>query len=200
MLLGLVNRLAMIITRNGTTVANGRSSVLMAALFIEARFTPSLSMISMSSRNRPLATRSQSYSYTTSSPPGTLRRSISLSFSSPSGLTLPVQNRATPPRCLVSVMRSPSVLALPRETSSGEAGRETVDRMTWLVRVRLGSFTMPELIFGMAIGRMRKKSRQNVNVIHAAEVVARRQYMPTQNTAAKSIGTIQVSCRLLNMS
>ena len=39
---------------------------------------------------------------------------------------------------------------------SGEAGRETVDRMTWLVRVRLGSFTMPELIFGMAIGRMRK--------------------------------------------
>ncbi|MBL4640458.1 MAG: hypothetical protein JKX86_01470 [Verrucomicrobiales bacterium] len=53
---------------------------------------------------------------------------------------------------------------------------------------------------GTAIGSTRKNSRQKVNVIHAALVVARRQYIPTQNTAAKSIGTIHVNCRLANMS
>ncbi len=70
----------------------------------------------------------------------------------------------------------------------------------WLVRVYAGLLAKPGLSLGTAMGSTRKNSRQKVNVTHAALVVARRQYIPTQNTAAKSIGTIHVSCRLANMS
>ena len=37
-------------------------------------------------------------------------------------------------------------------------------------------------------------------VIQPARVVARRQYMPSQNSAAKVMGTIQVNSSCLNMS
>ena len=72
--------------------------------------------------------------------------------------------------------------------------------MTWLVRVYAGLLVRPGLSLGTAMGSTKKNSRQKVNVIHAPPVVARRQYIPTQNTAAKSIGTIHVSCRLANIS
>ena len=97
-------------------------------------------------------------------------------------------------------MRSPSVLALLRETSRGRAARVTVLCITWLVRVYAVLLAKPGLNLGTAIGSTKKNNRQNVNVIHAAPVVARRQYIPTQKTAANSIGTIHVSCRLANIS
>ena len=48
---------------------------------------------------------------------------------------------------------------------------------------------------------MTKKTRvAKPTVPQAAAVVARRQYMPTQNGAANSMGTTQVSCNCLNTS
>ena len=52
----------------------------------------------------------------------------------------------------------------------------------------------------MMRGKIKNVSRQKAIVIQPALVVARRQYIPSQNSAAKVMGTIHVNSSCLNIS
>ena len=67
-------------------------------------------------------------------------------------------------------------------------------------RIRDESVRKSGATAGIKRGSTKKLTRQNTMVVHPAFVVALLQYIPTQNKAAKVIGTIQVNWSCLNMS